>query len=64
MYTLINLNHPLRSSIILYLIILAIIVVYRPELIKNKKSKFMAPVVILLVSILSYYIFAMLSTLV
>lgn len=64
MYTLINLNHPLRSSIILYLIILAIIVVYRPELIKNKKHKFMAPVVILLVSILSYYIFAMLNNLV
>ncbi len=60
MWSLINLNNPLTSAIILYLIILAIIVVMKPKLIKNKKHKYIFPIVIIIVSIISYYIFAML----
>ncbi len=63
MWTLINLNYPLTSAIILYLIILAIVIMIKPKLIKNKKHKYLLPIVIILISIISYYIFAILCSL-
>ena len=62
MLTLININHPLRSSIILYLIILSILAVLRPKLIKNDKHKYILPIVVVIISTISYYIFATLNT--
>jgi len=66
MFTIISLEHPIRSSIILYLIILALIMIFRPNLItgKNKKHKYILPIVIIAVSMISYYIFALLNSLV
>ncbi len=62
MWTIINLKNPLTSAIILYLIILTIIVTMKPKLIKNKKYKYLLPIVIILISIISYYVFAILNT--
>ncbi len=61
MWTLINLDHPLRSSIILYLIIISLLAVLRPKLIKNDKHKYILPIVVIIVSMISYYIFAILN---
>lgn len=63
-YTFIDLKHPLRSAIILYLITLSFIIVFRPKLIKNKQNRYVLPLTILLVSIVSYYVFALLYELV
>lgn len=63
MITLIDLNHPLRSAITLYIIILAILVVLRPKLIKNDRHKYILPIIVIIISTISYYIFAMLNTL-
>lgn len=62
MFTLINLDHPLRSSIILYLIILSILAILRPKLIKNDKHRYILPIVVVIISTVSYYIFATLNT--
>jgi hypothetical protein len=62
MFTLINLNNPLRSAIILYIIILSILFALRPTLIKNEKHKYILPIIIIMVSTISYYIFAILHT--
>lgn len=64
MYTFINLKHPLRSAIIFYLILFALIMVFRPKLLKNEKNKYLSPLVVLVISIVSYYVFALLNTLV
>lgn len=63
MWTLIDLNHPLRSSIALYVIILSVLVVLRPKLIKNDRHRYILPIVVIIISTISYYIFAMLNTL-
>lgn len=60
MWTLIDLNHPLRSSIVLYLIILSILIVLRPKLVKNEKKRYILPIIIIIISTISYYIFAIL----
>ena len=65
MFTFISLEHPIRSAIILYLIILAAIVIFRPKLIKNGnsvKNKYILPIVIIIISVVSYYIFAILGS--
>lgn len=61
MWTLIDLNHPLRSSIVLYLIILSILIVLRPKLVKNEKKRYILPIIIIIISTVSYYIFAILN---
>jgi len=61
MWTLIDLNHPLRSSIVLYLIILSILMVLRPKLVKNEKKRYILPIIIIIISTISYYIFAILN---
>ena len=61
MWTLIDLNHPLRSSIVLYLIILSILIVLRPKLVKNEKKRYILPIIIIIISTISYYIFAILN---
>jgi glucose uptake protein GlcU len=61
MFLLINLHNPLRSSIIFYIIILLFLTIFRPKLIKNKDNKYILPIIVLLISTISYYIFAVLN---
>lgn len=75
MWQIISLDHPIRSAIFVYLTILLIIVLFKPNLIykknnnknSNKNSKgpktltCMFPVLIVVLSIFSYYIFILLQ---
>lgn len=49
----------IRNSIILYILLLIIITIYKPELIKDNSCKMAITVIV--VSIVSYYIFAFIN---
>lgn len=61
MFTLINFNYPLRSAIIFYVIMISIIIALRPRLLDTRKNRISLILTIIIVSIISYYIFAMIS---
>lgn len=63
MITLININNPIRSAIILYIIILTIIIIMKPKLIDMdyKENKYKFPLIVLIISIISYYIFTIIG---
>ena len=58
MFTLINLDYPLQSAIVLYIIIILIVFIFRPKLIKENKNKYILPIIIIVISIFSYFLFA------
>jgi hypothetical protein len=62
-----NINSPLRNSIILYLLIIFIFVLYHKNYFSNKQNLnqnqklYILPAVVIFSSVISYYIFIMLS---
>lgn len=68
MFTLINVEYPMRSAITLYLIILILIYFFRPNLWKqfnndeSNQNKYVLPIIIMIISIISYYIFLTLNS--
>lgn len=63
MYTIINIESPIQSAIVLYILLLAIIFMMKPKIVdvKNRRNKIYLPIIILIVSVISYYIFALLN---
>ena len=61
MYTLINIQYPLRSAITFYIILFLIIKIMRPNLLDNK-NKYKSLIIVVIVSVISYYIFTMLNS--
>lgn len=61
MYTLINPRNPLQNAIIFYIIIIALILMFKPDLTEDHNNKYRLPLIIIMVSIMTYYIFALLS---
>lgn len=60
MYTLINPQNPLQNAIIFYIIIIALILMFKPDLMEDN-NKYRLPLIIIIVSIMTYYIFALIS---
>ncbi len=54
-------DYPLRNSIIIYFILIAIVILSKPKLLKDSKMKCLFPIVVILVATVSYYLFAMLG---
>ena len=64
MYSFIDFDSPIRSAIVLYFFLLVVLFFFRPRLLEynDEKGKCALPIVILIVSIISYYIFAVISS--
>jgi uncharacterized membrane protein affecting hemolysin expression len=62
-----NINSPLRNSIILYLLIIFIFILYHKNYFSNNQNQnqnqklYVLPAVVIFSSVLSYYIFIMLN---
>jgi hypothetical protein len=62
MLTLFNLKSPLRNAIILYIILAITIFTFKPKLIQNNDNKYLISIIIIIISVISYYIFAILNS--
>jgi hypothetical protein len=65
MFQLFDLNNPIKNSIIFFIISISIILYCKPVLLsrnyKNNYNKFYLPIVIIIISVITYYIFSILK---
>ncbi len=65
MFQLFDLNNPIKNSIIFFIISISIILYCKPILLnrkyKNNYNKCYLPIVIIIISVITYYIFSILK---
>ena len=65
MFQLFDLNNPIKNSIIFFIISISIILYCKPVLLsrnyKNNYNKCYLPIVIIIISVITYYIFSILK---
>ena len=65
MFLLFDLNNPIKNSIIFFIISISIILYCKPILLnrkyKNNYNKCYLPIVIIIISVITYYIFSILK---
>jgi amino acid permease len=60
---MLDLSSPIKSSIFLYIFMIIALIIYKPKLIKDKRRSQLFSIAVIVISILSYYLLAILKLL-
>ncbi len=57
----ISLKNPIRSAIVVYLILICALIALKPKIVTTKKRKCYFPVAVVMLSVIVFYVFVLLN---
>lgn len=58
-----SLKHPIRSAVLVYLLLICLLIVLKPKIVTTKKRKCYLPVAVVMLSVIVFYVFVLLNRL-